>query len=83
MYEYKNAQTDYSKEQKLQILTITNKNGTVSYKCIGKSVDQPQFTGLSVGGKFSVFELDENENPIMDSGTSYQPQKGFAYEVTY
>lgn len=38
-------------------------------------MDQPQFTGLSVGGKFSVFELDENENPIMDSGTSYQPQK--------
>ena len=83
LYEYKNAQTDYSKEQKLQILTITNKNGTLSYKCNGKSVDQPQFTGLSVGGKFSVFELDENENPIMDSGTSYQPQKGFAYEVTY
>lgn len=25
LYEYKNAQTDYSKEQKLQILTITNK----------------------------------------------------------
>lgn len=83
LYEYKNAQTDYSKEQKLQILTITNKNGTLSYKCNGKSVDKPQFTGLSVGGKFSVFELDENENPIMDSGTSYQPQKGFAYEVTY
>ena len=83
LYEYKNAQTDYSKEQKVQILTITNKNGTLSYKCNGKSVDQPQFTGLSVGGKFSVFELDENENPIMDSGTSYQPQKGFAYEVTY
>lgn len=83
LYEYKNAQTDYSKEQKLQILTITNKNGVLSYKCNGKSVDQPQFTGLAVGGKFSVFELDENGDPIMNSGTSYQPQKGFAYEVTY
>lgn len=83
LYAYKNAQTDYRKEQKLQVLTITNKNGVLSYKCNGKSVDQPQFTGLSVGGDFSVFELDENGDPIMDSGTSYQPQKGFAYEVTY
>lgn len=83
LYAYKSTQTDYSKEQKLHVLTIANKNGVLSYKCDGKSVDQPQFTGLSVGGRFSVFELDENGNPIMDSGTSYQPQRGFAYEVTY
>ena len=82
-YTYKTAQTDYSNEQKLQTLTITNKDGVLSYKCNGKSIDQPQFTGLSVGGRYSVFELDENGNPIMDSGTSYQPQKGFSYEVTY
>lgn len=83
LYEYKDAQTDYSEEPKLQVLTITNKDGVLTYKCNGKSVDQPQFTGLAVGGKFSVFELDEDGNPIMDSGTSYQPQKGFSYEVTY
>lgn len=83
LYAYKDAQTDYSKEQKLQVLTITNQKGVLSYKCNGKSVDEPQFSGLSVGGKFSVFELDENGDPIMESGTSYQPQKGFAYEVTY
>lgn len=83
LYEYKNAQTDYRKEQKLQTLTITNKDGVLSYKCNGKSVDKPQFKSLPVGEKFSVFELDENGDPITESGISYQPQKGFAYEVTY
>ena len=83
LYAYKDAQTDYSKEQKLQVLTITDQKGVLSYKCDGKSVDAPEFRGLSVGGKFSVFELDENGDPIMESGTSYQLQKGFAYEVTY
>ena len=31
----------------------------------------------------AVYELDENGDPILESGTSYQPENGFAFEVTY
>ncbi|MCI6008701.1 MAG: hypothetical protein MRZ48_01010 [Anaerostipes hadrus] len=83
LYEYKGANIDYRKEQKLQTLTITSKNGVLSYKCNGVSTDQPRFTGLPVEGTFAVYELDENGDPILESGTSYQPENGFAFEVTY
>lgn len=83
LYEYKGDHIDYRKEEKLQTLTITSKDGVLSYKCNGKSTDRPSFTGLPVGGEFAVYELDENGDPIMESGTSYQPEKGFAFEVTY
>ena len=83
LYEYKGANIDYRKEQKLQTLTITSKNGVLSYKCNGVSTDQPRFTGLPVEGTFAVYELDENGDPILESGTSYQPENGFAFEVIY
>lgn len=83
LYVYKGANADYKKEQKLQTLTITSKDGVLSYKCNGISTDQPRFTGLPVGGNFAVYELDENGDPILESGTSYQPEQGFSFEVTY
>lgn len=83
LYEDKGDQADYSKENKLQKLTITSKDGNLTYKCNGESVSNPQFDKVSVGKTYRVFELDQNGDPITKSGTSYQPEKDFSFEVTY
>ena len=83
IYEDKGKNADYSKEKKLHILQITSNHGQISYKLDGVHTDKPQFSQLSVGGKFCIFELDQNGNPVTKSGIRYQPTDTIGFEVLY
>lgn len=83
IYEDKGKNADYSKEKKLHILQITSNHGQISYKLDGVHTDKPQFSQLPVGGKFCIFELDQNGNPVTKSGTRYQSTDTIGFEVLY
>ena len=82
LYEYKGSSYDYSKANKLQTLEITSKDGVLSYRNNGASVDKPVFTQLPVGGQFCVLELDRDGNPLKNNATGTLAS-GTQYTVSY
>ena len=82
LYEYKGSNYDYSKAKKLQTLEITSKDGVLSYRNNGASVDKPVFTQLPVGGQFCVLELDQDGNPLKNHATGTL-ESGRQYTVSY
>ncbi len=82
LYEYKGSKYDYSKANKLQTLEITSKDGVLSYRNNGASVDKPIFAQLPVGGQFCVLELDQDGSPLKNSATGTLAS-GTQYTVSY
>ena len=82
LYEYKGGSYDYSKAKKLQTLEITSKDGVLSYRNNGASVEKPVFTKLPVGGQFCVLELDQAGKPLKNRATGTLAN-GTQYTVTY
>ena len=82
LYEYKGSKYDYSKANKLQTLEITSKDGVLSYRNNGASVDKPVFTQLPVGGQFCVLELDQDGSPLKNNATGTL-ESGRQYTVSY
>ena len=82
LYEYKGNNYDYSRANKLQTLEITSKDGVLSYRNNGASVDKPVFTQLPVGGQFCVLELDQDGSPLKNHATGTLAN-GTQYTVSY
>lgn len=83
IYEDQGSDTDYTTKDRLHTLEITYNKGEETYKLDGIQTDQPRFTGLSVGSKYRVFELDQEKKPIISSGTSYHADQRTGFIVTY
>lgn len=77
----------YSSDNNLvEKLTITYSNGTASYQLtenkVTKSVDSATFTDLNVGDKYSVYELDANDEKVKTGHILYN-KEGNGYIASY
>ena len=69
--------------EKLQELTLTYTGGNLTCQRDGVTVEKAEFTGLSVGTKYQVRELDKKGNPIQTSGSLATLANGQTFRVTY
>lgn len=77
----------YSSDNKLvEKLTITYSNGTASYQLtennVTKSVDSATFTDLNVNDRYSVYELDANDEKVKTGHILYN-KEGNGYIASY
>ena len=63
LYAYK-SNGNYKNEKVLQTLEIICKNGEMTYKQDGTSIEKAEFTQLSVGARYCVMELDADGLPV-------------------
>ena len=70
----------------MEKLTITYSNGTASYQLtennVTKSVDSATFTDLNVGDRYSVYELDANDEKVKTGHILYN-KEGNGYIASY
>lgn len=82
LYDYKENR-DYYNEKALQIVEIVSKDGKLSYKRDGVSIEKPEFTQLPVGGQFCVFELDGEQKPLTTGNKIFTAENGITFKVDY
>lgn len=68
-------------EKPLQILTIRYADGKASYDRGGAPVEEPKFTNLSFGTTYYIYELDDDDKPIV--GEKSAVINGRNYRVSY
>ena len=82
LYAYK-SNGNYKNEKVLQTLEIICKNGEMTYKQDGTSIEKAEFTQLSVGARYCVMELDADGLPVEKNEKIYTAENGLMFRVKY